>query len=115
MTNRPEATHPSGSPPGGSIQGAPPTTIQAEGELDDVALHSPDCSSNVQNDQFDRTGEVLAPSTPGRCGRLTLTLEIQWVDGPASNALRRTQARVLRDLLAALTPGPDTGHHHKDE
>lgn len=33
-------------------------------------------------------------------------MDIVWVDGPAAEALRRSQARVLRDLLAALDPGP---------
>lgn len=51
----------------------------------------------------------------GRRGPLTLTLDIQWIDGPAANALRRTQARVLRDLLAALPTRPRTGHHPEDE
>ena len=51
----------------------------------------------------------------GRRGPLTLTLDIQWIDGPAADALRRTQARVLRDLLAALTSGPHAGHHPEDE
>jgi hypothetical protein len=118
VTSRAEDAYPSGSAHGDrgrSIYGTPPIAIQAEGELDGVARHSPDCSSNVPNDQFDRPDEVLAPSTQGRRGPLTLTLEIIWVDGPAANALRRTQARVLRDLLAALTLGPNAGHHHKDE
>ncbi len=35
-----------------------------------------------------------------------LTMDIVWVDDPAAEALRRSQARVLQDLLAALDPCP---------
>jgi len=42
----------------------------------------------------------------GRQQPLALTLEIAWADGPAADALRRTQARVLRDRLGALAARP---------
>ncbi len=72
-------------------------------------------NSDDPNDRFDMLDGARASYSQGRRGPLTLTLEIQWVDGPAADALRRTQARVLRDLLAALTPGPHAGHDPEDE
>ena len=79
----------------------------------DVPLTS--VNTDDGDDRFDRLDGALAPYGQGRRGPLTLTLEIQWVDGPAADALRRTQARVLRDLLAALTPRPTAGQDPEDE
>ena len=56
--------------------------------------------------RFDMLDGVMASSRQGRRGPPTLTLEITWVDGSTADALRRIQARVLRDLLAALPSGP---------
>ncbi len=72
-------------------------------------------NSDDPNDRFDMLDGARASYSQGRRGPLTLTLEIQWVDGPAADALRRTQARVLRDLLAALTPRPTAGQDPEDE
>ena len=86
--------------------GTPPSHLSASDPPDHSPSSPPDHTSKHQNGGFDRLGEDLAPSTQGRRGPPTLTLDIVWVDGPAADALRRTQARVLRDLLAALSPSP---------
>jgi hypothetical protein len=70
--------------------------------------HPPLTSANTigRNDRFDMLDDALATYDQGRQRPLAVTLEIVWVDGPAADALRRSQARVLRDLLVALTSGP---------
>ena len=90
-----------GRPPAG-----PPAGHRAGGQPEEPSSNPSDCTPKEQDGGFDSLGEVLAPSTQGRRGPPTLTLEIVWVNGPAAEALRRSQARVLRDLLAALNASP---------
>ncbi len=103
MTARAGDAHPSGparsAHRGRTRKGVPPAGTQT-GTM--PAADTP-AASNERNRRFDRLDGALAPSPPGRRGPPAVRAHITWASGPAAEALGRTQGRVLRDLLAALT------------
>jgi hypothetical protein len=107
VTARADDAHPSRparpASRGRSRKGTPPAGTETGSMRAASTPTPPDGASNGRKRRFDRLDSALAPSPPGRRGPPAVRARITWASGPAAEALGRTQGRVLRDLLAALT------------